>query len=42
MFGEFIVMIGGKSVIREEWLKEMEDWYGKLIFEDMINVWVVE
>lgn len=27
---------------REEWLKEMEDQYGKSTLEDMINVRVVE
>ncbi|MCY8131796.1 peptidylprolyl isomerase, partial [Bacillus spizizenii] len=26
--GESIATIGGKSVTREEWLKEMEDRYG--------------
>lgn len=40
--GESIATIGGKSVIREEWLKEMEDRYGKSTLEDMINVRVVE
>ncbi|AYK59306.1 peptidyl-prolyl cis-trans isomerase [Bacillus subtilis] len=40
--GESIATIGGKSVTREEWLKEMEDQYGKSTLEDMINVRVVE
>ncbi|MCY7875148.1 peptidyl-prolyl cis-trans isomerase [Bacillus spizizenii] len=40
--GESIATIGGKSVTREEWLKEMEDRYGKSTLEDMINVRVVE
>lgn len=40
--GESIATIGGKSVTREEWLKEMEDQYGKSMLEDMINVRVVE
>ncbi|MCY8869545.1 peptidyl-prolyl cis-trans isomerase [Bacillus inaquosorum] len=40
--GESITTIGGKSVTREEWLKEMEDQYGKSTLEDMINVRVVE
>ncbi|TDY52535.1 peptidyl-prolyl cis-trans isomerase [Bacillus subtilis] len=40
--GESIATIGGKSVSREEWLKEMEDQYGKSTLEDMINVRVVE
>ncbi|MCY7831236.1 peptidyl-prolyl cis-trans isomerase [Bacillus spizizenii] len=40
--GESIATIGGKSVTREEWLKEMEDRYGKSTLEDMINVQVVE
>ncbi|TAH78259.1 peptidylprolyl isomerase [Bacillus subtilis] len=39
---ESIATIGGKSVTREEWLKEMEDQYGKSTLEDMINVRVVE
>ncbi|PHI51285.1 peptidylprolyl isomerase [Bacillus halotolerans] len=39
---ESIATIGGKSVTREEWLKEMEDEYGKSTLEDMINVRVVE
>ncbi|CUB20117.1 Foldase protein PrsA 2 precursor [Bacillus subtilis] len=39
---ESIATIGGKSVTREEWLKEMEDRYGKSTLEDMINVRVVE
>ncbi|AUS12306.1 peptidylprolyl isomerase [Bacillus subtilis] len=40
--GESIATIGGESVTREEWLKEMEDQYGKSTLEDMINVRVVE
>ncbi|MGE9755411.1 peptidyl-prolyl cis-trans isomerase [Bacillus inaquosorum] len=40
--GESIATIGGKSVTREEWLKEMEDQYGKSTLEDMINVRVIE
>ncbi|MGD1416696.1 peptidyl-prolyl cis-trans isomerase [Bacillus stercoris] len=40
--GESIATIEGKSVTREEWLKEMEDQYGKSTLEDMINVRVVE
>ncbi|RJS51092.1 peptidylprolyl isomerase [Bacillus subtilis] len=40
--GESIATIGGKSVTREEWLKEMEDQYGKSTLEDMINVRVVQ
>ncbi|WP_439187401.1 peptidyl-prolyl cis-trans isomerase [Bacillus subtilis] len=40
--GESIATIGGKSVTREKWLKEMEDQYGKSTLEDMINVRVVE
>ncbi|MEC1592320.1 peptidyl-prolyl cis-trans isomerase [Bacillus spizizenii] len=40
--GESIATIGGKSVTREEWLKEMEDRYGKSTLEDMINIRVVE
>ncbi len=40
--GESIATIGDKSVTREEWLKEMEDQYGKSTLEDMINVRVVE
>lgn len=40
--GESIATIGGKSVTREEWLKEMEDQYGKSTLEEMINVRVVE
>lgn len=40
--GESIATIEGKSVTREEWLKEMEDRYGKSTIEDMINVRVVE
>lgn len=40
--GESIATIEGKSVTREEWLKEMEDRYGKSTLEDMINVRVVE
>ncbi|MEC0550439.1 peptidyl-prolyl cis-trans isomerase [Bacillus spizizenii] len=40
--GESIATIGGQSVTREEWLKEMEDRYGKSTLEDMINVRVVE
>ncbi|QAV82646.1 peptidylprolyl isomerase [Bacillus subtilis] len=40
--GESIATIGGKSVTREEWLKEMEDQYGKSTLENMINVRVVE
>ncbi|MED1174033.1 peptidyl-prolyl cis-trans isomerase [Bacillus inaquosorum] len=40
--GESIATIGGKNVTREEWLKEMEDQYGKSTLEDMINVRVVE
>lgn len=35
--GESIATIGGKSVTREEWLKEMEDQYGKSTLEDMID-----
>lgn len=39
---EFIATIGDKSVTREDWLKKMEDEYGKSTLEDMINVRVVE
>ncbi|MEG7336910.1 peptidyl-prolyl cis-trans isomerase [Bacillus subtilis] len=39
---ESIATVGGKSVTRQEWLKEMEDQYGKSTLEDMINVRVVE
>lgn len=39
---ESIATIGDKSVTREDWLKKMEDEYGKSTLEDMINVRVVE
>lgn len=39
---ESIATIGDKSVTREDWLKKMEDEYGKATLEDMINVRVVE
>lgn len=39
---ESIATIGNKSVTREDWLKKMEDEYGKSTLEDMINVRVVE
>lgn len=39
---ESIAAVGGKSVTRQEWLKEMEDQYGKSTLEDMINVQVVD
>ncbi|MBG9769274.1 peptidyl-prolyl cis-trans isomerase [Bacillus vallismortis] len=40
--GESIATVGSKSVTRQEWLKEMEDQYGKSTLEDMINARVVE
>ncbi|MCG8398652.1 peptidyl-prolyl cis-trans isomerase [Bacillus atrophaeus] len=39
---ESIATIGDKRVTREDWLKKMEDEYGKSTLEDMINVRVVE
>lgn len=39
---ESIASIGDKSITRQEWMKKMEDQYGKSTLEDMINTEVVE
>ena len=39
--GEEIASIGKEKVTRQEWLKKMEDRYGKATLEQMINQKVV-
>ncbi|MCV6900966.1 SurA N-terminal domain-containing protein, partial [Escherichia coli] len=40
--GEEIASIGKEKVTRQEWLKKMEDRYGKATLEQMINQKVVD
>ncbi|AMQ72593.1 MULTISPECIES: peptidyl-prolyl cis-trans isomerase [Bacillus] len=39
---ESIATIGDKHITRQDWMKKMEDQYGKSTLEDMINAQVVE
>ncbi len=39
---ESIATIGDKHITRQDWMKKMEDEYGKSTLEDMINAQVVE
>lgn len=39
---EIVAQIGDKEITRQEWLAELEKYYGKSTLENMINVQVVE